>query len=193
MQCTEGLVNGRGAALLLVCAAAAAIAAIVLFAIFSVAGEPFGLLNDAMNGVFACLAGAAAWWLRHVIGRPIAVLAIAGTVVAVIGSVLTMSGATGWILAGFVSSAGFGLIGPAVVAAAAAFARDGLLTGRTATLGSVTGWLMTLGVLAIVPSALRYDSFDATPVWAWMIYVSWVGAYFGYPAWAIAVGRHLRA
>lgn len=185
--------NDRGAGLALIIAAAAAIAAIVLFAIFSVAGEPFGILNDAANGVFAFLAGAAAWAMRDRIGRGVAAVAVAGSIVAIIGSALTMTSATGWILAGFVSSVGFGLIGPSVVVATAVHARESRVTGRIATLGRATGWLMTLGVLAVVPSALRYDSFDATPVWAWTVYLSWFGTYFGYPAWAIASGRRLRA
>jgi hypothetical protein len=191
-QRREWLVNDRDAGLALIVAAVAAIAAIVLFAIFSVAGEPFGLLNDATNGVFALLAGAAAWGMRDRIGRGVAVLALAGVVVAIVGSALTMTGTTGWILAGFVSSVGFGLIGPAVVATSAMLARDGLVMGRVATLGRAIGWLMALGFLAVVPSALRYDSFDATPPWAWAVYVSWFGTYFGYPAWAIASGRRLR-
>jgi hypothetical protein len=186
-------VNDRSAGLALILAAGAAIAAIVLFAIFSVAGEPFGLLNDAANGVFALLAALAAWAMRDRIGRGAAGLALVGAVVAIVGSALTMTGATGWILAGFVSTIGFGLIGPAVVAASAALAREGRVAGRVARLGRATGWLMTLGVLAVVPSALRYDSIDATPVWAWAIYVSWFGTYLGYPAWAIASGRRLRA
>jgi hypothetical protein len=186
-------VNDRGAGLALIIAAAAAIAAIVLFAIFSVAGEPFGLLNDAANGVFAFLAAGAGWAMRDRIGRGVAALATAGAVVAIVGSALTMTSTTGWILAGFVSSVGFGLIGPAVVAATAELAHESRVTGRVATLGRATGWLMTLGVLAVVPAALRYDSFDATPVWAWAVYVSWFGTYFGYPAWAIASGRRLRA
>ena len=104
-----------------------------------------------------------------------------------------MTSTTGWIFAGFGGSVGFGLIGPAVVVTTAMLAHESRVTGRVATLGRATGWLMTLGVLAVVPSALRYDSFDATPVWAWAVYVSWFGTYFGYPAWAIASGRRLRA
>jgi len=186
-------VNDRGAGLALIVAAVTAIAAIVLFAIFSVAGEPFGLLNDATNGVFALLAGAAAWWMRDRTGRGVAALALAGVVVAIVGSALTMTGMTGWILAGFVSSVGFGLIGPSVVATTAALAGERRVTERIATFGRATGWLMTLGVLAVVPVVLRYDSFDATPAWAWAVYVSWFGTYIGYPAWAIASGRRLRA
>jgi len=185
-------VNDRRAGLVLIITAVAAIVAIVLFAIFSVAGEPFGLLNDATNGVFAFLAGEAAWAMRDRVGRSLAALAMAGAVVAIFGSALTMTSTTGWILAGFVSTIGFGLIGPSVVAASAVLALEGRVTGRVQTLGRATGWLMTLGVLAVVPSALRYDSFDATPVWAWAVYVSWVGTYIGYPVWAIASGRRLR-
>jgi hypothetical protein len=185
--------NDRRADMPLLFAAAAAIAAIILFMIFSVAGEPFGLLNDAANGVYAFFAAGAAWAMRDRAGRGVVTLAMAGAVVAILRSALTMTTTTGWILAGFVSTVGFGLIGPAVVASSAALASQRRAAARVVAFGRATGWLMTLGLLAVVPAALRYDSFEATPVWAWALYVSWFGTYFGYPAWAIASSRRLRA
>jgi hypothetical protein len=97
------------------------------------------------------------------------------------------------MLSGLVSTIGFGLIGPAVVGVASALARERGVTGRIATLGHVTGWLMTVGVLAVVPAVLRFDSIETTPVWAWAIYVSWFGTCFGCPAWAFASGRRVRS
>ena len=185
--------NDRGSGLALILAGGAAIIAIVLLALFFTVGGAFGPLNDAMNGVFAFLAGEAAWSMRRRIGQNAAILAMLGAVISIVGAALVLTATTGFLLAGFVSSVGFALIGPAVLAATASYARDGIATGRLALLGRATGWLFLVGLVAIVPVALRLDDMDTLPAWAWLSMVAWIGTYFTYPIWAIALGRRLRA
>jgi len=182
----------RGTGLGLILAGVASIVAVVLLAVFFAVGGVFGHLNDAMNGVFAFLAGEAAWSMRRRIGQNAAILAMVGAVVGIVGSALVITETTGFILAGFVTSVGFGLIGPAVLAAAASYARDGIATGRLALLGRATGRLFLVSLLAAIPAAMRLDDMDTVPAWAWAPMVGWIGVYLTYPVWAITLGRRLR-
>jgi hypothetical protein len=168
-----------------------ALATDALLVTFFTVGEPFGTINDAGSAALGVLAGTVAWRLRAYGGAAATGAAIVGGAVVVTGSGLVISRTTGWELAGFVSSAGYGLIGPSVATISSGLAADGSVPRRLGQLGRVTGLLMTLGLVAAVPAALRFDDPATTPGWAWLTMVGWVGPAILYPVWALWLGRAL--
>jgi len=168
---------------------AVAIAADAVYVAFAAFGEPFGSVNDAGYAATGILAGSLAWRLRSRAGTAPTAAALGGAAVAAAGSGLVLTGTTGWLLAGFVSAVGFGLIGPSVVAASSSLSRDGVVPPRLATLGLVAGSVMTLGLTAVVPVAMRVDDAATAPAWTWFTMVGWFGTAIAYPAWAIWLGR----
>lgn len=166
-----------------------ALASFVSLFVFFAVGGLFGPLNDAGNGLTGILSAALAWRLGGgVAGRVGVWLAVAGGLVAVIGSALILSGTTGFLLAGLVSSTGFGLIGAWLVA----FGR-GPTTATwprsLAALGTIAGALMLFGFVTAPGIAMGLDDMAAAPWWIWIGFVGWLGAFIAYPAWAIWVGR----
>lgn len=102
-----------------------------------------------------------------------------------------MSGATGFLLAGLVSTIGFGFIGIWLALVAWSPTADywsTLLRG----LARVAAVALVLGGLAAVPGALmRIDSFDDAPGWLWLFSVGWLGTYVLLPVVALGLGRRL--
>ena len=168
---------------------AAAILADATYLVFAAVGEPFGSVNDVCYAATGLLAGALAWRLRSHSGGGAAVAAVGGAALAAVGSGLVLTDTTGWLLAGLVSTVGFGLIGPSVVTASSSLSARGLIPPACAALGRMAGGLMTLGLTAAVPAAMRVDDASAAPWWTWLTMVGWVGSAFLYPAWAIWLGR----
>jgi hypothetical protein len=168
--------------------AVAADAAIVAF--FAV-GEPWGTINDAGFAALGVLAGGLAWRLRSAGGAPATGAAMAGGAVAAIGSGLVISGATGWLLAGFVGAVGYGLIGPSVVTTSSALAREGVVPRGLGRVGRAAGLLMAVGLTAAVPAAMRMDDPATAPAWAWLTLGGFIGPAILYPAWALWLGRVL--
>src|SRR5215472_1862890 len=95
----------RGSAVLSVAVGISAVASAVSLGVFFIVGDPFGTINDALNGVLAVLSGVLAWRLSGAVG--VTYVALLGVAIAVMGSALVMSGRTGFFLAGLVSSLGF--------------------------------------------------------------------------------------
>src|SRR3990172_7339665 len=86
-----------------------------IFQYFKLQPNPFGTINDVANAVLALLSVVLAGYfyshLRLQLGwlhALLLVLAFVGGLVAVWGSILIISGRTGYILAGLYSAAGFG-------------------------------------------------------------------------------------
>jgi len=150
----------------------------------------FGTLNDLFNAVLA-LAGVAVLWLlftrfRSSLGPlhvALLALAVIGALVAVWGSVLVMSGRTGFMLAGFYTGAGFALIG-LLMAALSFTPRGNALPAGLATFGIVTGLLMALG-LAGVPGILRsIDAWDGLPMTLTTLWgIGWMATLLIQPVW----------
>ena len=166
-----------------------AIAADVAFSVFSAVGEPWGSINDVGNGAFAVLAGWVAWSFRGRTGIPAAATALAGAAIAVGGSWLVLSGSSGWLLAGFVSSVGFGLIGPSMYLAARSLAAEGVISRGLGRLGLAAGAITIVGLTGIVPAVMRLDNDATAPGWVWVAFVGWVGTFVVYPVWSIVIGR----
>jgi hypothetical protein len=170
-------------------AGAAALAVDATYAVFAVAGEPFGTINDVCVGATGVLAGALAWRLRRQTGSAAAVASVVGAGVVVTCTGLVVSGTTGWLLAGFVGMVGFGLIGPSVLIASRRLGADATLSARVSTLGMAAGAVMALGLTATLPVAMRLDDPVTAPAWSWLTFAGSLGSFVLYPAWAILFGR----
>jgi hypothetical protein len=177
--------------LALVVGAVAAGSVACLATYFAVRG-PFGTINDLGNATTGVLSGWLAWRLRGQLSGPaggIAVgAALVGAAITVVGSALVVSGTTGFLFAGLVSSVGFAGIGAWLVivnrsaGAAAAWPR------RLRTLGIVAGGLMAVGIVTAPGIPLGLDDMVTAPVWVWIGSLGWLGTYVIYPAWAIWMG-----
>ena len=139
------------------------------------------------------LAGALAWRLRSRAPTVSTAAALGGAAVAAAGSGLVLDG-DHWLAAGQAScqASGFGLIGPSVVAANSSLSADGLVPPRLAVLGRAAGYVMTFGLTAAIPVAMRVDDAATAPGWTWFTMIGWFGAMIIYPAWAIWLGRVAR-
>jgi hypothetical protein len=168
-------------------------------ATFFAAGEPFGTINDWLIGVTAVLGGALVLVAERTLldmphaGRLLAGAAVAGAAVVAAGSALVLTGTTGFFLAGLVQSVGFALLGAWLLATSRAMARSEGWHRRLTALGTGAGALMVVGLVAVPGVLLRVDDVASAPAWVWIAEVSWLGIFFAYPLWAIALGRHLRA
>jgi len=166
-----------------------AVGSVACLATFTAVGEPFGTLNDIGNAATGLLSAGLAWRLRRVIpgrARNVAVAAAAGGAgFTVAGSILVISGTTGWFLAGLVSSVGFAGIGAWLVALNRNDAMEAVWPRRLRSLGIAAGALMALGILSAPGVALRLDDAGTAPAWSWIGFINWLGAFVVYPAWAI--------
>jgi hypothetical protein len=168
----------------------AILAAVALVLLFTVDGA-FGRVNDVLNaavGVLSALLAIVA--LRSVGGSvPVVGLAVISAAITVVGSVLVMTGTTGFQLAGFVSGVGFALIGAWLVSAIAAGPLGASLSPTQARLGLAAGGLMLAGIIGIAGVAMGIDTAEATPWWLWLYGIGWLGTYVVYPVWCLMVAR----
>ena len=168
------------------------IATVVALVLLFTAAGPFGLINDAGNGLIGVLSATLAALLVSRGGHPVGVIMAAmGAVVAVSGSWLVMTGATGFVLAGFVSTIGFGLIGAWLAVVAWSPTAD-LWPGGLRRLARLTAAVMVIGGIAAVPgAAMGIDDFGDVPAWLWLFGLGWLGTYVLYPVWTLSFGRWL--
>jgi hypothetical protein len=172
--------------------AVAGSSAICLATYFAVQG-PFGTINDVGNGLAGVLSGWLAWRLRDRLSGPSRGLAVAaalgGAALTVVASWLVVSGTTGFLFSGLVSSVGFAGIGTWLfILNRAASQRDWWPSGLR-RLGVAAGALMALGVVTAPGIFLGLDDMVTAPAWIWIGFVGWLGIYLVYPAWAIRMGR----
>jgi hypothetical protein len=165
----------------------------LLLVAFFVAGDPFGALNDTGLAVTAVLSAVLAWRLRRLaagrLGNLAVAAATAGAAITVVGSVLVMSRATGFFLAGLVSSVGFAGIGAWLMILNRS---DGAVAGwpaRLRSLGVLAGALMAVGVVMAPGVVLGLDDMATAPGWLWIGQLGWLGTLVIYPAWGIWLGR----
>ena len=161
----------------------------VCLATYSAVQGPFGTINDIGNAATGVLSAGLAWRLRrqlpHGVGNAAVGSAVVGAAIAVAGSALVVSGATGWFLAGLVSSVGFAGIGAWLVVLNKSDAVVTAVPPRLRSLGVVAGALMAVGIVAAPGIVLGLDDMAAAPAWVWIAFVGWFGTFVGYPAWAI--------
>lgn len=158
---------------------------------FAVQG-PFGTINDIGNAATGILSGWLAWRLRRQVSSRAGVVAVGaalcGAAITVVGSSLVVSGTTGFLLAGLVSSLGFAGIGAWLVVLNRSAGEAVAWPQRLRALGVVAGVLMAVGVVVAPGILLRLDDMETAPAWVWIGFMSWLGTYVVYPAWAIWMG-----
>ncbi len=163
-------------------------------------GQPFGTLNDVFIALAAVLSGLLAWMTYSAFhlqspqfSLAALLAALAGAVIVTIGSVLVISGATGWYLAGLVMMAGNALIGLWLLTMSW-FARGASAwPNGLAILGIVAGAIMVVGLLTVPDFVRGIDAWDSAP---WVVnigQVSALGWIVVYPAWCIGLGRFMLA
>ena len=186
----------RNTGRLALAAGGVAIGSAACLAGFFATGEPpaLGMINDLGNATAAILTGWLAWRLRGENASPTAKaavgLALAGAAILALGSGLVLSGTTGFFLGGLVSSLGSAGIGAWLIAANRT-QRDGVAARWPRSLrrlGLAAGALMAAGVVAVPGIALRLDDMATAPAWVWIAFLSWLGTYVAFPAWAIWMG-----
>jgi hypothetical protein len=156
-------------------------------------GGPFGTINDLGNAAIGTLSGWLAWRLRESIAggrmRDLAVAAaLAGAGLTVAGSALVISGTTGFLFAGLVSSLGFAGIGTWLLVLNRSGGWVGGWPRRLRSLGVVAGGLMAMGAFVVPAIAMGFDDVATAPAWAWLGFISWLGTYLAYPAWSLWLG-----
>lgn len=177
--------------------AATAIVAVVCLTLLYVVGGVFGTVNDWANAlvgwwvlllaVLVRLGEGGGWRANAAVGA-----AAGGTIGLTWGTWLVVTGATGFYLAGLVSTLGLAGVGAWLLLAHAASGDGGLLATGPAQLGRVAGWLMVGGLLALPGALAGVDDFaDAQ----WHSYAAeasaWLGAYVLLPLWGVRLARHL--
>lgn len=145
---------------------------------FFVVGGPFGLINDLGNAVLGVFCAALAIARPDGTRGPGRAAAVLGAAVTVLGTLLVISGTTGFFLAGLVSAVGFALIGVWL-----------LTTARGDRLAVIAGAVMLLGFIGSPGIAAGWDDMGSAPVWIQAGGVSWLGTYVLLPVWSLRFGR----
>ena len=169
-----------------------AVGSAVCLGTYFAVGGPFGTINDVGNAATGVLSGWLAWRERgHVRGRIGAAAvgaAVLGAAITVVGSSLVVSGTTGFLFAGLVSSVGFAGIGAWLIVLNRSHDQVVAWPGTLRTVGVVAGALMAAGILTAPGIPLGLDNMETAPAWVWIGFIGWLGTYVVYPAWAIATG-----
>jgi len=175
-------------------AVAAAVCLLLMFA-----GVPaLGPVNDHLNALVGWLALALAVLVRRREGAQwpadaaVATAAV-GAVVLTLGSWLVVSGATGYYLAGLVSSLGLAATGPALLLTRPALLAAGPVPAGTDRLVRLCGWCMAAGVLALPAALAGVDDPAAAPPYVWVGEgLAWLGFYGLLPVWSLRLARRAR-
>jgi hypothetical protein len=162
---------------------------------YTVAGF-FGPLNDLGIGTAGVLLAVLAWRLAPAARRSSLNLATAGVVAAtvgaavvVLGSLLVLTGRTGWFLAGHVTMLGYAILGPWAIGINLAARRDAWWARLQTTLGLVAGITMVCGCFAIPAILNGLDDPGRAPWYVTVAYAGGVGWFLLLPVWCYRLGR----
>ncbi|GAA1126737.1 hypothetical protein GCM10009630_25710 [Kribbella jejuensis] len=165
--------------------------------IFYAGAAAFGPINDVGNAVLGLLTiplarllaanpGASSGARERGGSRLAFAVAVVGAGVAVAGTVLVLTGITGFYLAGLWSSFGFSLIGAWLVAThwhrSSAHRRAALAAGA----------VMMLGLIGVPGILMGLDDMDSAPDWTFVAGISWAGTYLLFPSWSLRLARQDR-
>ena len=148
----------------------------------------FGRLVDICHAVAAAVSAGLASALygqhekRHPqVALPALYAVIAGTLFAVVGSVLIIHEGMGFFLAGTYTMTGYALIGLWLIGLnrAAPWPRG------LGTLGRIAGIIMALGLASVPSIILGIDSVEEATWHTWIGQAGFVGWAFLYPAWCV--------
>ena len=167
--------------------------------LFFTIGQPFGTLNDICIGLTAILSVVLVWMLypRYHMQFPLlsqVALAIAmlGAILVMVGSVLAISGVTGWFLSGLYMAAGNAMIGLCLLGLNYSALRDNSLPHSLIIFGLMSGLILALGLVTI-PGIFRgidtqvYEITIFNSIW----WASSLGYLALYPTWCVLLGRLL--
>lgn len=168
----------------------------IFLILFFTLGQPFGTINDICNGITALLCGSLAvalhpLWVGQApaLSRATLVMALAGTLVAVSGSVLVIFRITGWFLAGIVGTAGYALIGLWLLGLNYAACAARWLPPGIAISGIVLGVIVALGFAAMPGIVRRIDAREDAP---WYVIAGLAAGSLGWlilnPLWCLWLG-----
>jgi hypothetical protein len=187
--------NSTIASLALAVAVVTLLGLVLLILMFVLSSGPLGTLNDVTIIIAAWLSVALAWSLhsQHAARNPqlaavALILTIVGAIIATYGSVLVISGRTGFLLAGLYMMVGNALIGVWLIS----LNRGASWPQGLIVLGLIAGAVMALGLAAIPGIVAQTDSFSAS---SWLTWVGQMG-FFGwailYPIWCLRLWALLR-
>lgn len=173
------------------------IVGLIFLAVFFIIGQPWGSLNDAFIGLQAILSAILMWQLNRYFKTQTSWLSLAGLIiagigalVATVGSVLVISGVTGYVLAGHYMNLGFSLIGLCLLIFNAFARQTGDLPRSLAIFGLVVGAVMVIGLVDGFGIVRGLDTYDGAP---WFLNILGYIGFFGwgilYPVWSIWLGR----
>lgn len=157
----------------------------------------FGPTNDIGVATAAVLQAALAFRLRSTLGVHVSTTSVLaatiGAGVAVVGSGLVVAGATGWFLAGLVTTLGYAFLGVWVLAANRRAREVAAWPPALAAFGIWVGGIMCLGFLAALGLPSSVDDPSAAPWFVWIAYANGVGWFILLPIWNLRLGRYLSA
>ncbi|HSN93739.1 MAG TPA: hypothetical protein VLR89_01610 [Anaerolineaceae bacterium] len=176
----------------------AAILAMIFLALMVSVSDTFGKINDVFNSLIGIASAVLAWMLyTQFRSQPPALsqiglaLAAFGAVFTIIGSILVMSGSTGFVLAGWFTGIGNALIGLWLISFCYSLLGAAGQPQNLLVFGIVTGAFMTTGLVGIPGITAKIDSMQAMPWYLSIAFFAYLGTYILYPIWAIILGRHL--
>lgn len=168
------------------------IVSLILFFIF---GGFWGPLNDLTIAVFALMSASLAWMLHPFFRAQsprlsyfMLIAAIAGAVIACIGSALVISGTTSWQLAGSVNFLGFAFIGVWLLAFNYHVRLTEVFPQNLTRLGQISGALSALSLLNVLGI---FGIVDAQSDAYWLLNLAQVGGLGGVLllVWIVWLGR----
>jgi len=175
---------------------AVALVGVVSLILFFTFGSLFGTLNDLCIAIEAILSALLAWVLypAHQALSPrlsqfMLAAALAGALVAFIGSAFIIFDITGWFLAGLMNFFGFALFGLWLLGLNYLARRMDRWPRRLVQLGLVSGASMAIGLLTGPGIFGRVDNPELAP-WFWYdAPVASLGWLLLYPIWSFWLGR----
>jgi hypothetical protein len=171
-----------------------AIVSIVSLILFFIFGGFWGPLNDLTIAVFALMSAALAGLLHPFfraqsprLSYSMLIAAIAGAVIACIGSALVMSGTTSWQLAGSVNALGYAFIGVWLLAFNFHARLTDVFPQNLTRLGQISGALSAFGLLNMLGI---FGLVDAQSDVSWLLYLAQFGGLGGILllAWTVWLG-----
>ena len=172
-----------------------AIVSIVSLILFFIFGGFWGPLNDLTIAVFALMSASLAWMLHPFFRAQsprlsyfMLIAAIAGAVIACIGSALVMSGTTSWQLAGSVNALGYAFIGVWLLAFNFHARFTDVFPQNLTRLGQISGALSAFGLLNMLGI---FGLVDAQSDVSWLLYLAQFGGLGGILllVWTVWLGR----
>jgi len=169
--------------------------AVTIVLMYTVAGF-FGPVNDLGVGTAGIMLAVLAWRLAPAARRSSLNLATAGVVAATagatvvaLGSLLVLTGRTGWFLAGHVTMLGYAVLGPWVIGINVVARRDAWWPQPQTTLGLVAGVTMLCGWFAIPAILSGLDTPGRVPWYVTVAYIGGVGWFLLLPVWCFRLGQ----